>query len=427
MRKSARNIFLIPRAVRFVRSHAMLVVAALVACVTMVIVPPDSAYLGYFDWNTLGCLFSVLAVANAFRFAGAFDRIARLAIERLSTPTSVVMTLVITTGVLSMVATNDLALIIMLPITLFALVKAEWGSLIAPAFVLEGLAANLCGMIMPFGNPQNLYLYSFYSIGLIDFLQTMALPFFVSTGLVLVCTFVMVRISGVQPAKTNLIDGQSNKQTDGQSNKQQEEQPDEYPDRAPLDRRRLGVYALLLVLALLAVFRVVPVVLVVAVIFTSLLAMDRTALKAVDYSLLLTFVCFFIFAGNMARMPYLGELLKSFMDVNGLIAPALLSQVISNVPAAVLLSHFTESWQALLVGVNIGGAGTLIASLASLITLRFFTGARKIFPDLAKDSATKDPATKDPALSLGRFMKLFTCLNAGFLVALLVVCHLSGV
>ena len=166
----------------------------------------------------------------------------------------------------------------------------------------------------------------------------------------------------------------------------------------------------------------VPVVLVVAVIFISLLAMDRTALKAVDYSLLLTFVCFFIFAGNMARMPYVGELLKSLMDANGLIAPALLSQVISNVPAAVLLSHFTESWQALLVGVNIGGAGTLIASLASLITLRFFSGARKIFPDLAKD-----PATKDPALSLGRFMKLFTCLNAGFLVVLLVVCYLSGV
>ena len=326
-----------------------------------------------------------------------------------------------------MVATNDLALIIMLPITLFALVKAEWGILIAPAFVLEGLAANLCGMIMPFGNPQNLYLYSFYSIGLIDFLQTMALPFFVSTGLVLVCTFVMVRISGVQPVKTNLIDRQSSKQADGQSNKQQEEQPDEYPDRAPLDRRRLVAYALLLVLALLAVFRVVPVVLVVAVIFISLLAMDRTALKAVDYSLLLTFVCFFIFAGNMARMPYLGELLKSLMDANGLIAPALLSQVISNVPAAVLLSHFTESWQALLVGVNIGGAGTLIASLASLITLRFFSGARKIFPDLAKDSTTMDSATMDSALSFGRFLKLFTCLNAGFLVVLLVVCHLSGV
>lgn len=427
MRKSARNIFLIPRAVRFVRSHAMLVVAALVACVTMVIVPPDSAYLGYFDWNTLGCLFSVLAVANAFRFAGAFDRIASLAIEHLSTPTSVVMTLVITTGMLSMVATNDLALIIMLPITLFALVKAEWGSLIAPAFVLEGLAANLCGMIMPFGNPQNLYLYSFYSIGLIDFLQTMALPFFVSAGLVLVCTFVMMRISGVQPAKINLIDGQSTKQREEQSARRSNKQSDKYPERQPLDRRRLVAYALLLVLALLAVFRVVPVVLVVAVIFISLLAMDRTALKAVDYSLLLTFVCFFIFAGNMARMPYLGELLKSLMDANGLIAPALLSQVISNVPAAVLLSHFTESWQALLVGVNIGGAGTLIASLASLITLRFFSGARKIFPDLAKDPATKDSATKDPALSLGRFMKLFTCLNAGFLVVLLVVCHLSGV
>lgn len=393
MRKSIRNLFLPSRMVWLIRRHAMLVVAALFALATIIIVPPDSAYLGYFDWNTLGCLFSVLAVANAFRFAGAFDRIARAAIERLSAPTSVAMALVATTGALSMVATNDLALIIMLPITLYALFKAGWNALIAPVFVLEGLAANLCGMIVPFGNPQNLYLYSFYSIGVADFVKTMALPFLVSTVLIVACTFVLVQKSGARPAQIEPI------------------------VKEPLDRSRLAIYTLLLVFALLAVLRMVPVALVVAAILVTLAAMDRRALKAVDYSLLLTFVCFFVFAGNMARMPHLGELLGGLMGSDGLVASALLSQVISNVPAAVLLSHFTESWPSLLVGVNIGGAGTLIASLASLIVLRYFTEARRIFPSLAKS----------PALSTGRFMKLFSCLNFGFLVVLLMVCHLSGV
>ena len=132
--------------------------------------------------------------------------------------------------------------------------------------------------------------------------------------------------------------------------------------------------------------RTIPVALVVAAILVTLAAMDRRALKAVDYSLLLTFVCFFVFAGNMARMPHLGELLGGAMGFYGLAASALLSQVISNVPAAVLLSHFTESWPSLLVGVNIGGA-VLIASLASLIVLRYFTEARRIFPSLAKSTA----------------------------------------
>lgn len=418
VRKFARNIFFIPRAVRFACDHAMLLIAAHVAIVTMIAVPPDAAYLGYFDWNTLGCLFSVLAVANAFRFAGAFDRLARLAIERLSSPMSVIMTLVATTGALSIIATNDLALIIMLPITLFALVKAGWSQLIAPVFVLEGLAANLCGMIMPFGNPQNLYLYSFFHLSLFDFLQAMGLPFLISTALVLVCTYITVKRSGVQPMHARSMDNQS---SDAQSS-------DTHPagmqpagtdatNKQPLNRGRLILYAVLLILALLAVFRIVPVALVVVVILVTLLALDRPALKAVDYSLLLTFVCFFIFAGNMARMPFLADLFQGFMDGDGLIASALLSQVISNVPAAVLFSHFTSDWSALLVGVNVGGAGTLIASLASLITLRMYTSARHIFPDIAQGHT----------LSTGRFLKIFTLLNVGFLVVLLLACKLCGV
>lgn len=384
------NIFLLPRLVGFLRNHWVLTVSALLALITMIIVPPDGQYLDYIDWKTLGCLFSVLAVANAFRLAGAFDRIARIAIEHLSSPASVVMTLVLTTGALSMVATNDLALIVMLPITLIALVKAGWSKLIAATFVMEGLAANLCGMIMPFGNPQNLYLYSYYAIGFFDFLTVMAPPFIVATCLIIATTWALVKRAGCKP------------------------EPVAPAEIRSFDRKRLGVYGALFVLAILAVFRILPVLIAVGTITTVLLIFDRQALKAVDYPLLLTFVCFFIFAGNMTRMTFLNQWLTDLMAQDSLLTSVLLSQIISNVPAAVLLSHFTGEWPALLTGVNVGGAGTLVASLASLITLCHFTGAKRLFPNLASKRE----------LSTGYFLKLFTGLNLGFLLGLLAFSYL---
>lgn len=374
----------------FLREHAVLVVAAMAAAASALAVPPDEAYLGYFDWKTLGCLFCVLAVASALRLMGAFDRAARAVIARFRSPRPLALALVLTTAGLSCVATNDMALIMMLPLSAATLMGANLPRLVAPVFVLQSLAANLCGMIVPFGNPQNLYLYSYYGLGLGDFLATMALPFALSTISIVACTWWLCgRTDSSSPSDTRNL-----------------------AMPMPLGRRRLAAYGLLFALTLLAVFRIVPVAAAVATVAAALAALDRRALAAVDWGLLATFACFFVFAGNLARVPEVSAWLSPLMADHGLLVSAGLSQIISNVPAAVLLSHFTGTWQPLLAGVNIGGAGTLVGSLASLITLQHFTSVRKIFPR----------AAALPELSTGRFLALFSVLNFGFLALLLIAC-----
>ena len=379
----------------FLREHAVLVVAAVAAAASALAVPPDEAYLGYFDWKTLGCLFCVLAVASALRLMGAFDRAARAVIARFRRPGPLALALVLTTAALSCVATNDMALIMMLPLSAATLMGANLPRLVTPVFVLQSLAANLCGMIVPFGNPQNLYLYSYYGLDLGDFLAAMALPFALSTAGIVACTWWLC--------------GQSNGGSDRDDTRS-------LAAPMPLSRRRLAIYGALVALTLLAVFRIVPVAAAVAVVAAALAALDRRALAAVDWGLLATFACFFVFAGNLARVPEVSAWLSPLMADHGLLVSAGLSQIISNVPAAVLLSHFTGAWQPLLVGVNIGGAGTLVGSLASLITLQHFTSVRKIFPR----------ATALPELSTGRFLALFSVLNFGFLAILLIACGMAS-
>lgn len=413
--------------VAFLREHAVLAVSAVAAAASMVAVPPDSAYWGYFDGKTLGCLFCVLAVASALRLMGAFDRAARAVIARFGSPRSLALALVLTTAALSCVATNDMALIMMLPLSAATLVGAGRARLIPAVFVLQSLAANLCGMIVPFGNPQNLYLYSYYGLHLGDFLRITALPFTVSVVGVVAATWWLAgrpgrkkasasarATQGIVTANASVSSAPAARAAIGAA---AEPATAPVPRRPmPLSRRRLGAYGVLLALTLLAVFRVLPIAVAVAAVAATLAALDRRALAAVDWSLLATFACFFVFAGNLARIPELAAWLGPLMDDHGLVISAGASQVISNVPAAVLLSHFTDAWQLLLVGVNIGGAGTLVGSLASLITLQHFTSVRKVFPQ------TRDV----PELSTGRFLGLFTLLNVAFLVILLVACGLCG-
>ena len=391
----------------------------------MVAVPPDGAYLGYFDGKTLGCLFCVLAVASALRLMGAFDRAARTVIARFGSPRSLALALVLTTAALSCVATNDMALIMMLPLSAATLVGAGRARLIPAVFVLQSLAANLCGMIVPFGNPQNLYLYSYYGLHLGDFLRTMALPFTVSVVGVVAATWWLAGRPGRKKASASaratqgIVTAKASVSSAPAARAAIEAAAEPatapVPRRPmPLSRRRLGAYGVLLALTLLAVFRVLPIAVAVAAVAATLAALDRRALAAVDWSLLATFACFFVFAGNLARIPELAAWLGPLMDDHGLVISAGASQVISNVPAAVLLSHFTDAWQPLLVGVNIGGVGTLVGSLASLITLQHFTSVRKVFPQ----------TRTMPELSTARFLGLFTLLNVAFLVVLLVVCGL---
>lgn len=393
------------RLMQLLRRHWMLGAAAFVALVSMLFVPPDEAYLGYFDWKTIGCLFCVLAVASALRNAGVFDWAARAAIARFGSPRKLTMTLVLVTAVFSMAFTNDVALVIMLPLSVAALVESGQPRLVPVVFALQALAANLCGMVTPFGNPQNIYLYSYFHVELDEFLMTMAMPFLLSVAGIVFATWFITR--------------RGTTEDDGVSLRPQQDASGEdvmapATSAAMLDRRRLIVYAPLFVIALLAVFRVIPFGIAVIIVIVALLILDRDALLKVDYPLLATFLCFFVFAGNMARIPALELLLSPVMDQWGLLTSALTSQVISNVPAAVLLSHFTDAWQPLLVGVNVGGAGTFVGSLASLIAIRHFAIARTMIPRLREPDA---PDTMS-------FLRLFGTVNAAFFIVLLVICQL---
>lgn len=390
---------------QLLRRHWMLAAAAFVALVSMFLVPPDEEYLGYFDWKTIGCLFCVLAVASALRNAGVFDWAARAAIARFGSPRKLAMTLVLVTAAFSMAFTNDVALVIMLPLSVAALVEFDQPRLVPAVFALQALAANLCGMVTPFGNPQNIYLYSFFHVELGEFLMTMAMPFLLSVAGIIFATWFMTRRG---TAEDDGVSMQSQQGTPG------EDVMAPATSAVMLDRRRLIVYVPLFVIALLAIFRVIPFGIAVIIVIVTLFVLDCDALLKVDYPLLATFLCFFVFAGNMARIPALAQMLQPVMGQWGLLASALTSQVISNVPAAVLLSHFTDAWQPLLIGVNIGGAGTFVGSLASLIAIRHFAIARTMIPRL------REPDAPDTA----SFLRLFGIVNGVFFVALLVICQI---
>ena len=395
----------------WVKGNAVLTVAFLAALITCFIVPPDGAYLDYVDLKTIACLFSILAVVGAMRNLGVFQYAAKKIIHRFGTCRSAVCALVGVTLVVSMVATNDMALIMMLPLAAATLIAAGWTRALPFTFVMQNLAANLGGMILPFGNPQNLYLFEYFHIEFVAFLEVMSPPFVLSVVLIAACCAL-----GTKPLLPASLSNAGKGSPNYRIRAKKEETPHRFMHLDGRARRRLSalVYALLMVLVILAVFRLVPYLFAVAAVVAVLAFMDRGAIQTLDYGLLLTFVFFFIFAGNMSRIPAVDVMLSGLMSSWPLAASAGLSQIISNVPAAVLLSHFTDSWQALLVGVNIGGAGTIVGSLASLITLQHYRAVR---PDL--------PADSPGALSTPRFIVYMTAFNMAFLVVLFVACQFA--
>jgi len=355
----------------FVKSNAVLVIAACLAVVTSCMVPPDAEYLGYFDFRTLTCLFCTLAVICALKNIRFFTFLARKIVVGAGNLRMAVIALVYITFIGSMLIANDMALLTFLPLGFFVLESAGQRKYMAFTFIMQNIAANLGGMLTPFGNPQNLYLYSRFEIPTGDFLLTM-LPIFI----VAVTLITLVCIVFVKPEKISISDNEN----------------------ITLPALRTVVYLLLFAFSIFIVFRIIPYVTGLIVIPVALIFLDRKALAKVDYALLLTFVCFFIFAGNMGRIEAVRSLFSFLLEKNTLVVSVMSCQVISNVPSAILLSCFTENWRELLMGVNIGGAGTLIASLASLITFKEFT--------------------KNEPKKTRYYIGLFSVLNFGFLIIL---------
>ena len=329
------------RFLKFIRNNLVMEIALLAAAVTAFLVPPDGEYWGYIDFKTITCLFCVLGVVGALRNIRFFSMLARSIVKRFRTARLCTLALVYITFIGSMLIANDMALLTFLPLGYFVLSAADKRERMAFTFVMQNIAANLGGMLTPFGNPQNLYLYSKFDIPTGDFVRTMAPPFAVAVGLITVCCLFVPN------------------------------EPMTVPDEPiHIDPKRAAVYLAAFAYSIAIVFRGVPYWTGLIVIPAVLLIFDRRALLGVDYPLLFTFVFFFIFAGNMARIPAVSRLFSGLLERNTLVFSVLSCQVISNVPSAILLSQSTSDWPALLVGVNIGGTGTLIASLASLITFR---------------------------------------------------------
>ena len=354
----------------FAKKNAVLLIAAACAVITSCIVPPYAQYASYFDLKTLTCLFCTLAVVCALKNIRFFTVLARKIVQCTGNLRMAVLALVWVTFIGSMLISNDMALLTFLPLGFFVLSYTGMQKYMAFVFIMQNIAANLGGMLTPFGNPQNLYLYSFFNIPTGEFMGIMAIPFAAAIALITLCCLFLPGIKLEMPEQ----------------------------DQTKLPLWRTVTYLVLFALALVVVFRVVPYWVGLIIITLSLLFLDRKALMQVDYGLLGTFVCFFIFAGNMARIPAVSSLMSGLLEKNTLIFSVLSCQVISNVPSAILLSQFTADYPALLLGVNIGGAGTLIASLASLITFREY-------------------CAHNPGKA-GKYLALFTALNFGFVIVL---------
>ncbi len=359
--------------IRFIKKNIVMFIALFVAIITMFFIPPDKEYLNYFDLKTLTCLFCTLAVVCALKNIHFFYMLAQKIVCLFKTTRKAILGLIYITFIGSMLIANDMALLTFLPLGYIVLTTTKKEKYMAFTFIMQNIAANLGGMLTPFGNPQNLYLYTKFAIPTLEFMSIMAIPFIVSICLMTLCCFIFVR-------NESLI---------------LEEKKIEF------QRNRTIIYLILFALSILIVFRLIPYWIGLIIIFISLLFLDRNALKKVDYPLLLTFVFFFIFAGNMARIDKVRSLFSSLLEKNTLVFSVLSCQIISNVPSAILLSQFTNNYKELLLGVNIGGVGTLIASLASLITFREYV--------------------KHNPKKAGQYIGLFSLFNFSFLIILTVL------
>ncbi len=357
---------------KFIKKNTVFCIAFIFALLSCIFVCPDRHYLSYIDYKTIACLFSTLAVVCALRNIMFFTILSRKIVKTVGNLRMLAIALVIITFVGSMLIANDMALITFLPLGYLALSVTGNEKYSAYIFILQNISANLGGMVTPFGNPQNLYLYSYFNIPTGEFTLIMLPPFILAVLMLIACCL---------PLKSTKL----------KMDKQIEK---------PLDKKKTVIYIILFILSILAVFRILPYLIITAIIVVTLLIFDRGALYSVDYPLIFTFVMFFIFAGNVSRLDIIHGFVSTLAEKSTLLLSLFSCQFISNVPTAILLSKFTDNYKELLLGVNIGGTGTIIASLASLIT---FSEFKTLYPNDTK-----------------HYFKLFTALNLLFLAVLTV-------
>lgn len=375
------------RIIEFCKKEVVLCIAGLLAIASMLIVIPDKKYLAYPDYRVLALLFCLMAIMEGFKQTGLFGRLAGALLSKAKDFRQLYLVLVLLCFFSSMWITNDVALITFVPFSILVLKLAGLDREMIPVIVMQTVAANLGSMLTPVGNPQNLYLYSLSGKGFGEFVIVMLPLTVISLVLIVVACFL-----------------HKNKALD----------KDVLDNIFTADNSNLGqniVLAILFALSLLSVARILPWQILLVITILACMVMKgvwrkELLLKKVDYNLLLTFVAFFVFIGNMERIQAVGDFISGILDGYEMIIAFACSQIISNVPAAILLSGFTTEYDKLLIGVNIGGLGTIIASLASLISYKMYAVECGVNANCG---------------SKGRYMGYFTVVNVMFAAILIAV------
>lgn len=369
--------------ITFIKNQTVFVIAFFAAAVTMFFIPPNAGYLDYINANVLVQLFCLMASIGGFRSMGVFEKIADFLLKKAGNLRKLGFVFLLVCFFSSMLVTNDVALLTFIPLTLIVYEKIQDEKSRIFTIVLETAGANLGSMMTPFGNPQNLYLYDRYQLTTGDFLRTM-LP--AGTASLVMLTLLCFLL----PANPCITENS------GISGDLKKSENSEF-----FKKSAFMIYLLLFGLCLLTVFRVVPmwICLLATIVFVPF-----RQLAKVDYGLLGTFLCFFVFVGNIAQIETVSRFFSEILNGRETIIAVLLSQVISNVPASVMLAGFTEHGTALLLGVNLGGLGTIIASLASLISFQFYKNSEKA--------------------KCGKYLLVFSLVNSGMLAVLLALSFL---
>lgn len=339
---------LIRHIIHFIKNETVLTVAAVLAVISAFFVPPDTQYISYIDFRTLALLFCLMAVVAGLQKTGVFNLLAENLLKRIHSVRGLTLILVMLCFFFSMFITNDVALIAFVPFTFAVLDMLDSDfkrKNIIFIVVMQTVAANLGSMLTPIGNPQNLYLHGISGLGISEFVMIMLPYTVVSFVLLAVCPM-------LRKGRSNININFSEK-------------------KRICGKGKTAVYTAMFAVCLLTVARLIDYRITLAVVIVLTAITDHKVFAKVDYTLLITFIAFFIFIGNIGRIPVFNNYLKSVIDGRECMTGVLSSQIISNVPAALLLSGFTNNLKPLIVGVNLGGLGTLIASMASLISFKF--------------------------------------------------------
>ncbi len=358
--------------IKLLKKDLVLTISFLLALLSSIFVKPDKEYISYINLPVLVLLFCLMLVVAGLKKSGVFDKLKSFLSSKITSEKMMILWLCMICFFSSALITNDVALITFVPFSIAILKKQDMGSLIF-CVVMETIAANLGSLITPIGNPQNLFLYTHYNITPQDFFK-ITLPLgAVCLLMILIC--LLFRKSVPLKSENENVS-------------------------VVLQRKILFVFSLLFVLCILSVLKVISCYVTLIAVLLCVLFINKKLFYDADYILLITFVFFFIFAGNMARIPVIYDFIQTALNDRVVLVSAIISQAVSNVPAATMLSSFTNDVRSLILGTNIGGLGTVIASMASLISYRY----------IAKENVNK-----------GKYMLVFTIFNFSMLIVLLLL------